>query len=508
MLLLFRAVMTPDVTPAVARALDEAAALASAAAADAVRPLHLLHGLLREEEGQAGTLAAAAGLDWERYRSAQPAPPTPATPDPVPLPLDDESRAVLSLARELAPDLTGEATVSSAALLLALVRAAPDAVAALSASGLDAARLERALLAGRPEPLRLDEPLRLPDLTEQVDTARVLDAAANRAREALRVAEDYCRFVLDDALLTAELKELRHGLREALAELPAGLLVSARDTDGDVGTGLATEAEGRRGSALEVAQAAFKRLQEALRSLEEFGKVHGADLGRALEGLRYRSYTLERAVVLGVAARQRLADARLCVLLSGAGCALSLADTVRLAAAGGADLIQLREKGPGDRELLARARSVRRWTRQAGVLFIVNDRPDIARLAEADGVHLGQDDLSVRDARRILGPDALVGVSTHDPEQVRRAVRDGASYLGVGPVFPSGTKEFGAFPGLEFVRAAAAATTLPAFAIGGVGVANVGQVVAAGLRRVAVSGAVARSDDPQAVAAALRRVLG
>src|SRR5207249_3555462 len=101
--------------------------------------------------------------------------------------------------------------------------------------------------------------------------------------------------------------------------------------------------------------------------------------------------------------------------------------------AGGTTMFQLREKNLTDQALLERARSVRRWTRQAGALFLVNDRPDIARLAEADGVHLGQDDLSVKDARRIVGPDLLIGVSTHDLDQVRRAILDGASYLGIGP---------------------------------------------------------------------------
>src|SRR5207248_6725982 len=101
-----------------------------------------------------------------------------------------------------------------------------------------------------------------------------------------------------------------------------------------------------------------------------------------------------------------------------------------------------RQKELSDRELLERAREIRRWTREAGALFIVNDRPDIARLVEADGVHLGQDDLPVKEARRILGPDALIGVSTHDIEQLRQAVLDGASYIGVGPTFPSDTKDF------------------------------------------------------------------
>src|SRR5205823_5073266 len=115
-------------------------------------------------------------------------------------------------------------------------------------------------------------------------------------------------------------------------------------------------------------------------------------------------------------------------------------------------------KSLSDRQLLERARQVRRWTRAAGVLFIMNDRPDIARLAEADGVHVGQDELPVKEVRRIVGPDVLVGVSTHNLDQVRQAILDGANYLGVGPTFPSGTKSFDEFPGRHFVRQVALET--------------------------------------------------
>jgi thiamine-phosphate pyrophosphorylase len=170
-------------------------------------------------------------------------------------------------------------------------------------------------------------------------------------------------------------------------------------------------------------------------------------------------------------------------------------------------MFQLREKNRGDREMLELARDVRRWTRKAGALFIVNDRPDIARLVEADGVHLGQDDMPVKEARRVLGPDALIGVSTHDVEQLRRAAQDGASYVGVGPTFASGTKDFADLAGLDFVRQAAAETSLPAFVIGGVSLKTIGAVAAAGARRVAVSQAVCEADDPQAVSAQLLRAL-
>src|SRR5262249_35108710 len=160
----------------------------------------------------------------------------------------------------------------------------------------------------------------------------------------------------------------------ALAVLPPALLLESRETLQDVGTSLSTPGEQRRHSLRAVVEANCKRLQEAFRSLEEFGKLNGIELGRAVEQLRYPSYTLERALVLGSTARERLADVRLCVLVTGSLCAAMMDWTIAEAAAGGADMIQLREKQLDDRELLERARKVRRWTRQAGVLFVVNDR--------------------------------------------------------------------------------------------------------------------------------------
>src|SRR5262249_32003872 len=156
--------------------------------------------------------------------------------------------------------------------------------------------------------------------------------------------EDYARFALDDAGLTRELKELRHGLAAAVAQLPEALLLQARDTTGDVGTGISTPSEHERFGLADVVEANAKRLQEALRSLEEFGKMLSPAFGEAMEAVRYRAYTLERTLVLGLPARRRLAEARLYVLVTVAQCRLSLAGTIAEAAAGGAQAVQLREK--------------------------------------------------------------------------------------------------------------------------------------------------------------------
>jgi thiamine-phosphate pyrophosphorylase len=499
--------MLPELTPAVARALETAQLHACHLGLSEVLPLDLLYPLLAEEEGRACSLAVAAGLDAVAFRASRTVPDC-APPAQLPsLPLHPRTRSVLFAARELAYELSGESTIASESLLLALLRGDETLAAELESFGLRVADLESTLLAPRQPPPKLEEPLRLADVSERMEAGRLLDACANRAREALRVLEDYCRFVLDDAFLSRTLKEERHELTAALAELPSDLLLQARETQHDVGAELSTPSEQQRDSLRDVVKANVKRLQEALRSLEEYGKVSSPRLGQTLEQLRYRVYTLERALVLGVSARQRLQEARLYVLLTGSQCAASLDWIIAESAAGGAHIVQLREKNKNDRELYERARQVRHWTREAGVLFIVNDRADIARLVDADGVHLGQDDLSVKEARRILGPEALIGVSTHNLEQLRQAILDGASYVGVGPTFASTTKDFADLAGPDFVRQAMAETSLPAFVIGGVNRQTIVAAVAAGARRVAVSGVIAQADDPRAVCAALLAAL-
>jgi thiamine-phosphate pyrophosphorylase len=168
---------------------------------------------------------------------------------------------------------------------------------------------------------------------------------------------------------------------------------------------------------------------------------------------------------------------------------------------GGVDIVQIREKTLADGELLAALQRAREVTRRLGVPLVVNDRPDLARLVEADYVHLGQDDLPV-EAARALGAD--VGQSTHAPAELDATAAD---YAGVGPVFETPTKVGRPAAGLEYVRYAVAHARLPWFAIGGIDDSTVGDVVAAGARRIAVVRAIGDSADPERAAAVLRRAL-
>ncbi len=489
-------------SPAVERALASAQELA-ATREDVVRLADWFLGLLQEEWGRPAELVGKFGLDLERILAeiAAEAASSPVAPD---------ANTLFTKARDSAIALRGESTLTTDFLLLATIAADDSFQARLAELGLEMTAIQNALRSDQfsTEEVSLEgDVFVMTDSAEVTEAARIVDVNLNRARESLRVLDDYARFVLDDAFLTGQFKQLRHKLVDASSALPPHLLLSARDTRQDVGTELSGLGEYERPSAAKVATANVKRLQECLRSLEEFGKVISVPFAKAVEAIRYETYTLERILVRGGSTLERLQEAKLYVLLTGSQCEAALDWTIAEAASGGATIFQMREKNLTDRERLDRARRMRNWTRQAGALFIVNDRLDLAKLVEADGVHLGQDDLSVAAARKILGPDSLIGVSTHNLAQVREAILDGADYLGVGPTFPSSTKEFGEFPGLEFVRQVSAETAWPTFVLGGITLGNVREVVSAGGRRIAVSAAIARAEEPAAVAQAFLQVL-
>jgi len=199
--------------------------------------------------------------------------------------------------------------------------------------------------------------------------------------------------------------------------------------------------------------------------------------------------------------RERLARAQLYFIAD----ATAVGETLRAALAGGVDVFQLRDKGLGDSPLLRCADAARELCEEAGALFIVNDRPDVAASADADGVHVGQDDVSVASARRIVGADRLVGLSTHTPEQVDAA--EGADYLGVGPVHATPTKLGRPAVGTALVAHAAQHARAPWFAIGGLDAGNVGAVLDAGARRISVVRAIADADDPERAARTLKAML-
>ena len=197
--------------------------------------------------------------------------------------------------------------------------------------------------------------------------------------------------------------------------------------------------------------------------------------------------------------RERLATARLYLV-----CDARPREWLRAAVRGGVDIVQLRDKALDDDGLVAAAREFR----EAGALFILNDRPDLVEACGADGVHVGQDDASPAKARALVGPERIVGRSTHAPEQADAAQADpDVDYVAVGPVHATPTKPGRPAAGLGYVRYAAGTVTKPCFAIGGLDATTVGDVVERGASRIVVVRAITEADDPESAARDLRTAL-
>ena len=369
------------------------------------------------------------------------------------------------------------------------------------------------------------------------DLPRIIDANFNRAREALRVMEDAARFGLDHRDLCQRIKSLRHDLRDAVEALPIdrAMLLSARDVGGDVGASISTPGEADRRGLADVAGAAAGRLGEALRSIEEAAKALGGrgspapgssgagDGGEGVrfEAMRYRAYAIEKDLILAFGRGGRgnsgedaggCPQWRLCVLITEAACAHHpWLDVARQAIEGGADCLQLREKGLGDREVLARTRALIEIARPVGVGVVVNDRVDVALLAGADGVHLGPGDLPVGEVRAIVGNRLWIGATACTLDRAVEAVYAGADYCGLGPMFASTTKPKEALAGPDLIRAYldhAATRRRPFLAISGITPERSGQLAGIGCRGVAVCSCICAAKRPAQVCRALRHGVG
>jgi thiamine-phosphate pyrophosphorylase len=327
---------------------------------------------------------------------------------------------------------------------------------------------------------------------------RILDANCNRAAEGLRVVEDICRFVFNAESFTKRLKSLRHQLIDAITLLdPTGnQLIANRDSDADIGETLLPELETNRADVYALLVANFRRAQEATRVLEETGKLLHAKAGATFKTIRFDLYTLEKDILtqfpkptfrdidLYVVTDQKLSKGR------------PLEEVVAAAIAGGATAIQLRDKDAATRTLLEIGTRIRLLTRDKSVLFIVNDRVDIAVAVDADGVHLGQDDLPILAARTILGYDKIIGISVSNLERAIAAEQAGADYLGLSPIFTTSTKpDAGTGLGLDFIRQVKQKVNIPLVAIGGINTDNIAEVIEAGADTAAVVSAVVSADN-------------
>lgn len=316
---------------------------------------------------------------------------------------------------------------------------------------------------------------------------RIIDANVNRAAEGLRALEDHFRFVKNDKLINENLRDLRHRVRESLKHLD-GILISSRESSNDNGLEISQNSgNDKKTSEKEIIAANFKRVQEALRSIEENLNLTG-NYGEAkiFERIRFDVYTLERTA-LGVI-KKNLPEGLYCITAEEFSNGRSNVEVVKEMLEAGIKIIQYREKEERKtrKQMIAECREIRKLTREHGALFIVNDFLDIAIICEADGIHCGQDDMSVQDVKK-LAPHLMVGISTHSPDQAPKAVEDGADYIGVGPIFSTKTKKNVCDAvGFEYLEFAVKNIKIPFVAIGGIKEHNIGEVVKRGAKIIAL----------------------
>jgi thiamine-phosphate pyrophosphorylase len=319
--------------------------------------------------------------------------------------------------------------------------------------------------------------------------------------------EDYCRFVLNCAPLSGRAKDLRHQLSSAISRLDAVRLLCSRDTPGDVGIGQTTENTLGRTSLKDALTAACKRLPEALRVIAETVRHAEPALAEQIEHIRYGGYTLEKDVALFADTQRRFGRVWLYVIIHGATGPADIFALAEKCIAGGADCIQLRAKDIEDDKYLAAACEFVKICKDAGVLSIINDRVDIAVASGADGVHLGQNDVPIEQARKLQTAPLIIGKSTHSVEQLTAAIAELPTYVSLGPVFATPTKPKVKPVGIDYIERALpilSGTGICNVAIGGITENNIETVLAAGARTVAISSAVTTSPDPTAACRKLK----
>lgn len=341
------------------------------------------------------------------------------------------------------------------------------------------------------------------------DVLRIIDANINRTGEGLRVLEEFARLSLDNSSLTQQLKDLRHKVLHTGIELQKQLL-NARDAAQDVGSAMDVPGETKAKDTPEIVIANTRRVQESLRVLEELAKTPGAGLdSESYRQARFELYTIEKEL-LGRLTRRVTTDkiTGLYVIIDAEWLKGRRPEDLTLQAIkGGAKTIQLRCKMGTKRDFLNTALSLKEICSAKGVPFIINDSLEIALACDADGLHIGQEDLPVKIARKLIPIDMALGVSARTLSEAESAYEDGADYLGIGAVFDTHTKDSKAI-GLKTLKTIKQKVNLPIVAIGGINKDNIKSVMQAGAAASAVISAVLGAKDVGKAVRSLVKIIG
>ena len=328
---------------------------------------------------------------------------------------------------------------------------------------------------------------------EDLRISQIIDANLDRAREGLRVLEDWARFGLGKEDLVIRIKNFRQILGKHHLEI----YKIARNHIEDQCKGLSHVEQTNRKSPSKIISSNSGRVQEALRVIEEFSKNHNNKLSKIASEIRYEIYSLETEL-LNFNARERsesiISENNLYLITDKRENLLEIIEKILL---GGVKIIQHRFKYGEDKDNLKEAIEINCLCKKYNSLFIVNDRVDIALASNADGVHLGQDDIDITTARKLLGSSKIIGVSANNSKDISNAIKNGCDYIGVGPVFQTLTKKNKEPLGVEKIKALTKDINIPWFAIGGINKVNVSSLKKHGISKVAVVSGLLNSEDPQ-----------
>ena len=322
--------------------------------------------------------------------------------------------------------------------------------------------------------------------------AQLIDANLDRAREGLRVMEDWCRFGLKRSDFSIQIKDWR----QQLGVHHHNIYRKARLTSNDPAMGVSHPLQQVRTTPESVFIANSSRVQEALRVIEEFTRTTDPRLCEIATKIRYKAYEIELKVLNtseGIEKKKTLKDCSVYLITTNRR---NLEEVVLQALKAGVKIVQYREKFLHDNEKISQAKCLASLCKEYNSLFIVNDRIDIALAVDADGIHLGQEDIPTKIARELLGSEKIIGRSTHCIEDIKNAENEGCDYIGIGPIFPSQTKKQLNPIGVDYLRKGFSETHLPAFAIGGINSSNIKKLNQINNLRIAVSNAIINSNDP------------
>ena len=328
---------------------------------------------------------------------------------------------------------------------------------------------------------------------EDLRISQIIDANLDRAREGLRVLEDWARFGLNKEDFVIRIKNFRQILGKNHLEI----YKTSRNHTEDQCKGLSHKEQINRNAPDKIISSNSARVQEALRVIEEFSRWHNLELSQIASKIRYEIYTLE-VELLYLTERKKLEEIiQKNDLYTITDKKENLLEIIENILQGGVKIIQHRFKEGKDKDHLKEAIEISRLCKRYNALFIVNDRIDIAMASNADGIHLGQDDLDIRTARKLIGQSKLIGISARNSIDIDKAIKDGCDYIGIGPVFKTSTKKDKEPLGIDKIKAITQKINIPWFAIGGINKNNILYLKSRGIKKFALVSGIIDSEDPK-----------